>query len=145
MYILVYNRTMQDHIDHVRRILQILRKHCLYAKVSKCAFFRHQVEYLGHVVTAEGIAPHPAKVQAVSDWKIPANVHDVRSFLGLVGYYRQVYSSVRADCCPSHRSHQEDFPMALVPKGGGGFQYLEAGFAQCPRYSSWWMWTRSTL
>ena len=54
--ILVYSRTMQDHIDHVRKTLQILRKHRLYGKVSKCAFFRHQVEYLSHVVIAEGIA-----------------------------------------------------------------------------------------
>ena len=83
--ILVYSRTLQDHITHVRKTLQILRQHQLYAKVSKCAFFQHKVEYLGHVVTAAGISPDPAKVQAVNNWKIPGNVHEVRSFLGLAG------------------------------------------------------------
>ena len=81
--ILVYSRTMQDHIDHVCKTLQILRQHCLYAKMSKCAFFRYQVEYLGHVVTAEGTAPDPAKVQAVSNWKIPANSTMCGVFLAL--------------------------------------------------------------
>ena len=129
---MVYNRTMQDHIDHVRRTLQVLWHQRLYAKVSKCAFFRHQVEYLGHVVTAEGIAPDLAKVQAASNWKISANVHYVRSFSWPCRLLPQIYSSVRADCCSSHRSHQEDFPIELVPKGGGGLQCLEAGSAQCP-------------
>ena len=87
--ILVYSRTLQDHVTHVRRTLQILRQHKLYAKVPKCAFFQHQVEYLGHVVIATGISPDPAKGQAVNNWKIPGNVHEVRSFLGLAGYYRR--------------------------------------------------------
>ena len=78
--ILIYSKKLQDHIDHVRRTLQILREHRLYAKVSKCAFFRHEVEYLGHVVTAAGIHPDQSKVQAVRDWKIPETVHDIRSF-----------------------------------------------------------------
>ena len=64
--ILVYSQTLQDHIDHVRRTLQVLRDHQLYAKASKCAFFKHEVEYLGHVVTAAGIHPDPGKVQAVT-------------------------------------------------------------------------------
>ena len=63
--ILVYNRTMQDDIDHVCRTLQMLWQHQLYAKVSKCAFLRHPVGYLGHVVTTKGIAPDQAKVQVV--------------------------------------------------------------------------------
>ena len=65
--ILVYSKNLQDHVTHVRRTLQILRQHKLYAKVPKCAFFQHQVEYLGHVVTAAGISPDPAKVQAVNN------------------------------------------------------------------------------
>ena len=66
-----------------------MRDHRLYAKVSKCAFFRHEVKYLDHVVTAVGIHPDPVKVQAMSNWKIPETVHDICSFLGLVGYYQR--------------------------------------------------------
>ena len=87
--ILVYSKGLREHVTHVRQTLAILRKHQLYAKVSKCSFFQHRVEYLGHIVSAEGLAPDPAKVQAVRAWKVPENVTDIRSFLGLVGYYRR--------------------------------------------------------
>ena len=85
--ILVYSRGLQEHMTHVRQTLEILRKHQLYAKVSKCTFFQHRVEYLGHIVSSEGLSPDPAKVQAVKDWKVPESVTDIRSFLGLAGYY----------------------------------------------------------
>ena len=78
---------MQDPTDFEGT--QILREHRLYAKVSKCAFFRHEVEYLGHVVTGAGIHPDQSKVRAVCDWKAPETVHNIRSFLGLAGYYRR--------------------------------------------------------
>ena len=61
----------------------------LYAKVSKCAFFQSSVEYLGHIVSAEGLSVDLTKVQAVQDWKIPTTVTEVHSFLGLAGYSRR--------------------------------------------------------
>ena len=84
----MYNKGLGNHIHHVRQTLEILRQNKLFAKVSKCAFFQSSVEYLGHVVSAAGLSPDPAKVQAVRDWRIPGSVIDVRSFLGLTGYYR---------------------------------------------------------
>ena len=64
--ILVYSRDLVSHIGHVRKTFEILRHHSLYAKVSKCEFFKHSVHYLGHVVSANGLSPDPAKVQAVA-------------------------------------------------------------------------------
>ena len=69
--ILVYSKGLGDHIHHVRQILEVLRQNKLYAKVSKCAFFQSNVEYLGHVISAVGFSLDPAKVQAVQDWRIP--------------------------------------------------------------------------
>ena len=68
----------------------ILRYNKLYAKVSKCAFYQSNVEYLGHMVSAIGLSPDPAKVKAIRDWKVPGLVTDVRNFLGLDGYYRRI-------------------------------------------------------
>ena len=72
--ILVYSWDVETHVTHIRQTLEILRHNRLYAKVSKCAFFQSSVEYLGHIVSAEGLSVDPAKVQAVQDWKIPMTV-----------------------------------------------------------------------
>ncbi|KAJ9519493.1 hypothetical protein QJQ45_000590 [Haematococcus lacustris] len=87
--ILIFSRTPQEHIAHLRRVLDLLRKHKLYAKLSKCEFGMDQTSFLGHIVSASGIACDPAKVAAVQSWPIPKTVHDVRSFLGLANYYRR--------------------------------------------------------
>ena len=87
--ILVYSKTPEEHAEHLRIVLGELRKHQLYAKFSKCEFWLRQVGFLGHVLTQEGVAVDPEKVKAVLGWKPPANVTDVRSFLGMAGYYRR--------------------------------------------------------
>ena len=87
--ILIYSKTPEEHAEHLRIVLGELRKHQLYAKFSKCEFWLRQVGFLGHVLTQEGIAVDPEKVKAVLGWKPPANVTDVRSFLGMAGYFRR--------------------------------------------------------
>lgn len=87
--ILVYSRTPEEHAEHLRIVLGELRKHQLYAKFSKCEFWLRQVGFLGHILNQEGVAVDPEKVKAILDWKPPANVTDVRSFLGMAGYYRR--------------------------------------------------------
>jgi len=85
--ILVYSENEQDHAEHLRVVLTRLREHQLYAKFSKCEFWLQKVPFLWHILSEEGIAVDPAKVQEVMDWKAPASVSEVRSFLGLAGYY----------------------------------------------------------
>jgi hypothetical protein len=87
--ILIYFKSEEEHAQHLRVILQRLRDHQLYAKFSKCAFWLKEVPFLGHVISAEGIAVDPNKVQEVLDWKSPKSVTQIRSFLELAGYYRQ--------------------------------------------------------
>lgn len=69
-------------------VLQTLREHQLYTKFSKCDFFKREIQYLGHVITKNGIAVDPEKIKAIMDWPIPKDVVDIRSFMGLAGYYR---------------------------------------------------------
>ena len=85
--ILVYLKDAQEHEHHLRIILQTLRENQLFAKLSKCDFWLKEVSFLGHIVYVEGIRVDPVKIKAVMNWKPPQNVTEVRSFLGLVGYY----------------------------------------------------------
>ena len=87
--ILVYSRSWMDHLHHLRQVLLILSDNQLYVKLSKCQFGVLTVGYLGHLISAEGVAVDPAKIQAVQNWPIPATPKDVRGFLGLAGYYRK--------------------------------------------------------
>ncbi|WVZ80573.1 hypothetical protein U9M48_028039 [Paspalum notatum var. saurae] len=83
----VVNR--EEHAKHLRTVLQILREHKLYAKLKKCDFWMDRVSYLGHTISSEGISVDPKKVKTVSDWERPTTVTEIRSFLGMAGYYRR--------------------------------------------------------
>jgi hypothetical protein len=86
--ILIYSKNLEDHANHLHIVLQRLRDHHLYAKFSKCEFWLDIVKFLGHTISSDGISVDPSKVQEVLDWKPPTSVHQIRSFLGLGGYYR---------------------------------------------------------
>jgi hypothetical protein len=87
--ILIYSKTKEDHVEHLRIVLTRLRERQLYAKFSKCVFWLKEIQFLGHVLSAEGIAIDPSKVKDILVWKSPITVHQVRSFLGLAGYYHK--------------------------------------------------------
>ena len=87
--ILIYSKNEEEHAQHLRIVLTRLREHQLYAKFSKCAFWLEEIQFLGHVLSARGIAVDPSKVKDILEWKPPTTVHQVRSFLGLAGYYRR--------------------------------------------------------
>jgi len=87
--ILIYSKNEEDHANELRVVLQRLRDHRLYAKFSNCEFWLYSVKFLGHTISCEGISVDPSKVQEVMDWKPPTSVHQIRSFLGLAGYYRR--------------------------------------------------------
>jgi hypothetical protein len=87
-YILIYSKDEEEHAQHLRIMLTRLREHQLYAKFSKCAFWLEKIQFLGHVLSAGVITVDPSKVKDILEWKPPTTVHQVRSFLGLAGYYR---------------------------------------------------------
>jgi hypothetical protein len=87
--ILIYSKSEAEHAKHLCIVLQRLRDHKLYAKFSKCEFWLDSVKFLGHTIFKDGISVDPSKVQEFMDWKPPKSVHQIRSFLGLAGYYRQ--------------------------------------------------------
>ena len=97
--ILVYSKTKEEHEEHLRIALQLLRDNQLYAKLSKCEFWLDQVTFLGHIISKEGLSVDPSKIEAMMSWERPKNASEIQSFLGLAGYYRrfvQGFSSIAA-------------------------------------------------
>jgi hypothetical protein len=85
--ILIYSKNEREHEEHLRAVLSCLRENKLYGKLSKCSFFQKEIHYLGHIISGEGISVDPEKVKAIMEWPVPKNSHEVRSFMGLAGYY----------------------------------------------------------
>ena len=109
---------------HLWVILTRLREHKLYAKFSKCEFWLGKVPFLGHVLSDGGIMVDPTKVQEVLDWKAPSSVHEVRSFLGLAGYYRRFIPDFSKIAKPMTRLLQKDMKFVWTFECDAAFHTL---------------------
>ncbi|GKF23094.1 putative reverse transcriptase domain-containing protein, partial [Tanacetum coccineum] len=87
--ILIYSRNKEEHANHLRIILELLKKEKLYAKFSKCDFWIRIVQFLGHLIDNQGLHVDLAKIEAVKNWTSPTTPIEIRQFLGLAGYYRR--------------------------------------------------------
>ena len=87
--VLIFSRTYEEHVQHVKKVLKKLQEAELPIKLSKCEFHKHQVKFLGYVVSSEGLGPDPDKIKSVQDWPEPSNVKDVQGFVGLANFYRR--------------------------------------------------------
>lgn len=86
---LIYSPNWSMHLEHVKQAFEILRQHKFFVTISKCAFGLHELEYLGHIVTPQGVKVDQSKISAMLNWPRPINVSDLRAFLGLTSYYRK--------------------------------------------------------
>lgn len=87
--ILVYSRNSEEHQHHLREVMKVLEKHKLYANQKKCSFGSSKTEYLGHIISEDGVAADGAKIQAMVEWPEPQNIKQLRGFLELTGYYHK--------------------------------------------------------
>ena len=85
--ILVYSKNEEEHREHLRIVLQTLKENKLYAKFSKCEFYKDKIQSLGHIISEKGLAVDPKKIKAIKEWPVPTYVSVVRSFMGISGYY----------------------------------------------------------
>ena len=87
--ILIYSNSEEEHIKHVKLVLQRLRENKLYAKLEKCSFHKQDVEFLGYIVSDKGVSMDPTKISSIKSWPVPASIRDVQCFLGFANFYRQ--------------------------------------------------------
>jgi len=131
--ILIFSRTLDEHIAHVRAVLERLRQQQLYAKLSKCELFRDEVEFLGHRIGVNGLAVMNDKVEAVRDWPVPRNVTDVRSFLGLAGFYRRFVEAFSRIALPlSDLTKESPGPFSWNAEADAAFVGLKVALTTAP-------------
>jgi hypothetical protein len=130
--ILIYSRTTEEHDEHLRLVLQCLREHKLYGKLSKCSFYQSRIHYLGHVISGEGIAVDPAKVEAIMEWPAPTNVTEVRSFMGLAGYYRRFVEGFSKIAGPITELQKKNKKFVWTEKCAEAFRRLKELLTTAP-------------
>ena len=130
--ILVYLKNEEEHKEHLRLVLEKLREHQLYAKFSKCEYWLKEVGFLGHVISREGIAVDPTKVQSVTDWLSPTSIGEIRSFLGLAGYYRRFIENFSKIAKPMTALLKKDTKFHWTKECEASFQELKKRLTTAP-------------
>ncbi|WVZ49367.1 LOW QUALITY PROTEIN: hypothetical protein U9M48_000734, partial [Paspalum notatum var. saurae] len=130
--ILIYSKNEKEHEEHLRIVLTQLRKHKLYAKLSKCAFWLKEVDFLGHILSEKGVAVDPSKVKDVLNWKQPETVTEIRSFLGLAGYYRRFIKDFSKIAKPMTSLTKKNAKFVWGPKCEDGFRELKKLLTTAP-------------
>ncbi|XP_066365128.1 uncharacterized mitochondrial protein AtMg00860-like [Miscanthus floridulus] len=130
--ILVYSATVEEHEHHLRIVLEKLRQNKLYAKFSKCEFWLEEIAFLGHILTVEGVAINPTKIESVKEWEQPRNVTDIQSFLGLAGYYCRFIKNFSKIAKPMTNLLKKTEEFDWTPECEQSFQTLKEKLTTMP-------------
>ncbi|GJS26070.1 putative reverse transcriptase domain-containing protein [Tanacetum coccineum] len=130
--ILIYSKNKQEHEEHLKLILELLKKEELYAKFSKCEFWIPKVQFLGHVIDSEGIHVDPAKIESIKDWASPKSPTEIRQFLGLAGYYRRFIEGFSKIAKPMTKLTQKKVKFEWGDKQEAAFQLLKQKLCSAP-------------
>ncbi|GKB99096.1 putative reverse transcriptase domain-containing protein [Tanacetum coccineum] len=130
--ILIYSKSKQEHEEHLKIILELLKKEELYAKFSKCEFWIPKVQFLGHVIDNKGIHVDPAKIESVKDWASPKTPTEIRQFLGLAGYYRRFIEGFSKIAKPMTKLTQKKVKFEWGDKQEAAFQLLKQKLCSAP-------------
>ena len=130
--ILLCSRSWEDHKRHIAEVLDRLRAHQLYAKVSKCEFGKSKVEFLGHVVSNDGVAVDQKKIEAIQSWPPPQNIHDLRAFLGLANYYRRFVENYSKLTLPLTRMLKKGATVNMQEEEMSAFRLIKEALTNAP-------------
>jgi hypothetical protein len=130
--IVIYSKTAEDHLQHIDAILSKLDKHGLRVKFSKCQLFRHQIQYLGFLVSGSGLEVNPEKVRAVTDFPRPADVKGIQAFLGLVGYFRTFVTDFATKARPMYHLLKKDVDFKWTKFQEQAFHDLKISLVNAP-------------
>jgi len=130
--ILIYSRNREDHVDRLRVVLDVLREHQLYGKLSKCEFWLEEVQFLGHVISAKGITVDPSKIEMVLKWERPKTMTEVRSFLDLAGYYKRFVEGFSKKVNPLTQLTRKDQSFSWTKKCEECFEEMKRCLTTAP-------------
>ncbi|GKD53582.1 putative reverse transcriptase domain-containing protein [Tanacetum coccineum] len=130
--ILIYSKNKKEHEEHLKAILELLKKEELYAKFSKCEFWIPKVQFLGHVIDSQGIHVDPAKIESIKDWASPKTPTEIRQFLGLAGYYRRFIEGFSKIAKPMTKLTQKKVAFEWGDKQEAAFQTLKNKLCSAP-------------
>jgi hypothetical protein len=130
--ILIYSTSLEEHTVHLQQVFEILQEHQFYVKYSKCVFAQQQLEYLGHLITENGVATEPSKIAAVANWAPPKNIKQLRSFLGLTGYYKRFIKHYGMISSPLTQLLKKGVPFLWTDQAQEAFQLLKQALLQGP-------------
>ncbi|GJX45082.1 putative reverse transcriptase domain-containing protein [Tanacetum coccineum] len=130
--ILIYSKSKEDHEFHLKLVLELLKKERLFVKFSKCDFWLQEVHFLGHVVNSNGIHVDPSKIEVVKNWKAPKTPLEIRSFLGLAGYYRCFIANFSKIAKPLTALTQKNQKYEWGVEQEGAFQTLKDNLCNAP-------------
>ena len=130
--ILIYSKTPEDHAEHLRKVLEKLRQHRLYAKASKCQMAVQKIEFLGQMVSPKGMCPVDEKLRAVREWGRPKSLKDVRSFLGFANYYRRYVRNFAEIANPLTMLTRKDVQWQWGPTQRMAFRQLKEALCTAP-------------
>ena len=130
--ILIYSETLEDHKVHVRTILQRLKDNNLYSKIEKCIFHASSVEFLGYVVSSNGISMEPSRVKAIRDWPTPRSIKDIQKFLGFANFYRMFVPNYSKTIVPITQLLKKDVPFEWTADCTSAFELLKDKFTSSP-------------
>ena len=130
--ILIFSESHEEHGHHIQLVLQKLREHQLYAKFSKCEFWKDSVEFLGHVLSGKGVSVDPSKIATVQQWESPKSVFQIRSFLGLAGYYRRFIEGFSKIAKPMTELLKKETKYVWTDQCEAGFQELKKRLTTAP-------------
>ena len=130
--ILIFSANPDAHDHHVRLVLQRLRQHGLYAKLEKCQFDADSVEFLGYIISTQGISMDPKKLETVLNWETPANVTDVQRFLGFANFYRRFIQNYSKITTPLTALTRKQRPFKWTPAAETAFTTLKSAFTSAP-------------
>ncbi|GKA88053.1 putative reverse transcriptase domain-containing protein [Tanacetum coccineum] len=126
------NRNKKEHEEHLKQILELLKKEELYAKFSKCEFWIPKVQFLGHMIDSEGIHVDPAKIESIKDWTSPKSPTEIHQFLGLAGYYRRFIEGFSKIAKPMTKLTQKKVKFEWGDKQEAAFQLLKQKLCSAP-------------
>ncbi|CDO68991.1 hypothetical protein BN946_scf184762.g7 [Trametes cinnabarina] len=135
--ILIYSNSLEEHRQHVKEVLRRLRKFKLYAQVDKCEFHATFVEYLGYILSPEGLTMAESKVKAILDWPEPQKVQDIQSFLGFANFYRRFIHNYSEIVLPLTRLTRKGVPWNFDQRCQDSFNALKKAFTSAPILHHW--------